>query len=73
VATLTELNVDSEKLRNRIERFQSVRDNILAQVRHVKQSDGTLVALPPMRQSKARLKSCPHTDPLPYSICSHLL
>jgi len=35
VATFTELSLDSEKLRHRIERFQSVRDNILSQVRRV--------------------------------------
>jgi MoxR-like ATPase len=35
VGTLTELNLDSEKLKSRIKRFQSVRDNILAQVRQV--------------------------------------
>jgi MoxR-like ATPase len=35
VATLTELNLDSEKLMNRIKRFRSVRDSILAQVRQV--------------------------------------
>jgi MoxR-like ATPase len=35
VATLTELNLDSEKLMSRIKRFRSVRDSILAQVRQV--------------------------------------
>jgi MoxR-like ATPase len=35
VATLAELNLDSVELKRRVERFQSVRDNILAQVRQV--------------------------------------
>ncbi len=35
VATLTELNLDSERLMGRIKRFRSVRDNILAQIRQV--------------------------------------
>jgi len=35
VATVTELNLDSETLNNRIQRFQSVRDNIRAQVGQV--------------------------------------
>jgi MoxR-like ATPase len=35
VATLAELNLDSVELKRRVERFQSVRDGILAQVRQV--------------------------------------
>jgi MoxR-like ATPase len=35
VATLAELNLDSVELKRRVERFQSVRDAILAQVRQV--------------------------------------
>ena len=35
MATLAELNLDSVELKRRVERFQSVRDNILAQVRQV--------------------------------------
>jgi MoxR-like ATPase len=35
VATLAELNLDSVELKRRVERFQSVRDDILAQVRQV--------------------------------------
>jgi len=35
VATLAELNLDSVELKRRVERFQAVRDNILAQVRQV--------------------------------------
>jgi MoxR-like ATPase len=35
VATLAELNLDSVELKRRVERFQSVRDNILVQVRQV--------------------------------------
>jgi MoxR-like ATPase len=35
VATSAQLNIDSAELKKRIERFQSVRDNILAQVRQV--------------------------------------
>jgi MoxR-like ATPase len=35
MATFTEVQLDSTQLRSRIERFQSVRDNILAQVRQV--------------------------------------
>ena len=35
MATLAQPNLDSEKLKSRIERFQSVRDEILAQVRQV--------------------------------------
>jgi MoxR-like ATPase len=35
VATLAALNLDSVDLKRRVERFQSVRDNILAQVRQV--------------------------------------
>jgi len=35
VATLAQPNLDSEKLKSRIERFHSVRDEILAQVRQV--------------------------------------
>jgi MoxR-like ATPase len=35
VATLAELNLDSVELKRRVERFQSVRDNILTQVRQV--------------------------------------
>ena len=35
MATLAELNLDSVELKRRVERFQSVRDDILAQVRQV--------------------------------------
>ena len=35
MATLAELNLDSVELKRRVERFQSVRDNILTQVRQV--------------------------------------
>ena len=35
MATLAELNLDSVELKRRVERFQSVRDNILVQVRQV--------------------------------------
>src|SRR6266568_3501212 len=35
MASLAELNLDSVELKRRVERFQSVRDNILAQVRQV--------------------------------------
>ena len=35
MATFTEVQLDSTQLKSRIERFQSVRDNILAQVREV--------------------------------------
>ena len=35
MATLAELNLDSVELKRRVERFQSVRDNILGQVRQV--------------------------------------
>jgi MoxR-like ATPase len=35
VATLAELNLDSIELKRRVDRFQSVRDNILTQVRQV--------------------------------------
>ena len=35
MATLAQLNLDSVELKRRVERFQSVRDNILAQVRQV--------------------------------------